>query len=140
MKELKINHFAVLVAIVIQFVIGFLWYGPLFGDAWMEAVGLTEEAILADPADVGDWITNIVSAVVSMYVLAWFFTKLNVTNWFRGALYGFIIGAAFVLLSVKTANMFAKFPYGLAWITGGFTTFGLMVGGAVLGAWTKFEE
>ena len=40
MNELKINHLAVIVAVVMQFVLGFLWYGPLFGDAWMEMVGL----------------------------------------------------------------------------------------------------
>ena len=80
MKELKVNYLAVLVAIVLQFVFGFLWYGPIFGDAWMGMVGLTEEAVMADPAGAGEWITNIVSAVVSMYVLAWLFTKLNVKD------------------------------------------------------------
>ena len=32
MKELKINHLAVLVAIVLQFVLRFLWYGPLLSE------------------------------------------------------------------------------------------------------------
>ena len=139
MKELKINHLAVLVAIVLQFVLGFLWYGPLFGDAWMEMVGLDMATIEADPAAAGEWITNIFSSIVSMYVLAWLFTKMNVDTLVKGCLYGLIIGFSFVLLSLMTSGMFAKDPYGLAWITGGFTTLGLAVGGAVLGAWKKYK-
>ena len=139
MKELKINHLAVLVAVVLQFVLGFLWYGPLFGEAWMGMVGLDMATIEADPAGAEEWITNIVTAVVSMYVLAWLFTRINVTSLVQGLLIGSLIGFSFVLLSIMTSGMFAKDPYGLAWITGGFTTVGLAVGGAVLGAWKKYK-
>jgi len=34
---------AVVVAALSSFVVGGLWYGPLFGRAWMEASGVTEE-------------------------------------------------------------------------------------------------
>lgn len=139
MKELKINHLAVLVAVVLQFILGFLWYGPFFGEPWMGMVGLDTATIEANPPGAGEWITNIVSAVVSMYVLAWLFTKINVTSLVKGLLIGLLIGVAFVLLSTMTSGMFAKDPYGLAWITGGFTTVGLALGGAILGAWKKYK-
>ena len=74
-----------------------------------------------------------------MYVLAWLFTRINVTSLVQGLLIGLLIGFSFVLLSIMTSGMFAKDPYGLAWITGGFTTVGLAVGGAVLGAWKKYK-
>ena len=128
---------AVWTAIVLQFVIGFLWYGPLFGEKWMTMVGLDLASIEADPAGAGEWITNIISSVASVYLLAWFFVKLNVSELAKGALYGFLIGFVFVLLSEKTSGAFSKYPYWLPWITGGFTTVGLTVAGAVLGAWTK---
>jgi len=139
MKELKINHLAVLLAVVLQFALGFLWYSLLFGEAWMGMVGLDMATIEADPPGAEEWITNIVSAVVSMYVLAWLFTRINVTSLVQGLLIGLLIGFSFVLLSIMTSGMFAKDPYGLAWITGGFTTAGLAVGGAVLGAWKKYK-
>jgi len=139
MKELKINHLAVLVAVVLQFVLGFLWYGPFFGEPWMGMVGLDTATIEANPPGAGEWITNIFSAVVSMYVLAWLFTKMNVGTLLKGCLYGLLLGFSFVLLSIMTSGMFAKDPYGLAWITGGFTTAGLAIGGAVLGAWKKYK-
>ncbi len=110
MKELKINHLAVLVAVVLQFVLGFLWYGPLFGEAWMGMAGLDRATIEADPAGAEEWITNIVSAIVSMYVLAWLFTRINVTSLVQGLLIGLLIGFSFVLLSIMTSGMFAKDP------------------------------
>ena len=137
MNEFRLNHLAILVAIILQFVIGFLWYGPLFGEPWMGMVGLDLASIEADPANIGTWITNLISAVASVYLLAWLFVKLNVGTFSKGLLYGFVIGFVFVLLSVKTSGAFAKDPYGLAWITGGFSTVGLAVAGAILGAWTK---
>jgi hypothetical protein len=140
MKELKINHLAVLVAVVLQFILGFLWYGPFFGEPWMGMVGLDLATIEANPPGAGEWVTNIVSAVVSMYVLAWLYGKIPVTSLVQGLFTGLLIGFAFVLLSVMTSGMFAKDPYGLAWITGGFTTAGLAIGGAVLGAWKRYKS
>jgi hypothetical protein len=37
--ELKINIIAVLVAVVVNFVLGFIWYTPLFGKAWGKEMG-----------------------------------------------------------------------------------------------------
>lgn len=140
MKELKINYLAVLAAVVLQFVLGFLWYGPLFGDAWMEMVNLDMATIEADPPGAGEWITNVVAAVLAMYVLAWFFVKLKVNTLARGVWIGLVIGFSFVLMSGMVSGMFAKDPYWLNWITAGNTTVGLMLGGAVLGVWPKYKE
>ena len=37
------NWLAIIAAAVAIFVVGFIWYGPLFGKAWMESTGMTEE-------------------------------------------------------------------------------------------------
>lgn len=38
-----INWLGVLVAAVYAFILGGLWYGPLFGKPWMRLTGMTEE-------------------------------------------------------------------------------------------------
>lgn len=38
MKDVTINHAAVWVSVVLFFGMGFLWYGPLFGESWMTFV------------------------------------------------------------------------------------------------------
>ena len=37
--ELTINYTAIIVAVIVNFVIGFLWYTPLFGKTWGKEMG-----------------------------------------------------------------------------------------------------
>jgi len=136
MNRLKINHIAVFVCLILLHILGFLWYGPLFGDLWMPMVGIVPENMDAsfDPAL---WITNFIASLAPLYVLAWLFTKLDVSSGARGAAIAFLITFCFHHLSVMSGNMFAGEPYGLAWITGGFSITGLTLSGFILGAWTK---
>ena len=139
MKELKINHLAVWVSVVLLFVLGFVWYGPLFGEKWMAMVGLDPATVEASPPGAGVWITNLIATAVPLYVLAWLFTKMNVGTALQGAAIGLLIGFSFIFLSDMTGDMFAQNPYGLSWITGGFSMLSLAIGGLVLGAWKKYK-
>jgi hypothetical protein len=38
--ELGINYVAVLIATVANFIVGYLWYTPLFGKAWAKEIGM----------------------------------------------------------------------------------------------------
>ena len=139
MKELKINHLAVLVGVVLQFVLGFLWYGPLFEAPWMEMVGLDMATLDANPLGAGVWITNVVASAAAVYLLAYIFVKMNVNSLLKGLLWGLEIGFVFVLLDAMRTGMYNQDPYWLAWISGGFTTVGLGLAGLVLGAWKKYK-
>lgn len=41
----NINLLAVLVATLSTFLVGWIWYGPLFGKAWINAVGFIQKKI-----------------------------------------------------------------------------------------------
>jgi len=138
MEQLKINHAAVWVSVVLMFAFRFLWFGPLFGDKWMALVGLDMATIEANPAGAAVWISNTLATVIGVYTLAWLFTKMNVGSVGEGALTGLIIGFAFVFLSHMISGFFAQAPYALAWINGGHDMVALMISGAVLGAWRKY--
>lgn len=43
MEGMDINWLALVAASILPLVTGFLWYGPLFGKAWMKESGMTEE-------------------------------------------------------------------------------------------------
>ncbi|MBY0423255.1 MAG: DUF1761 domain-containing protein [Parvularculaceae bacterium] len=51
-KLFGLNVFAVLLAAVVFFALGAVWYGVLFSDAWMAANGVSEQA---PDADMGLW-------------------------------------------------------------------------------------
>lgn len=135
MKNVKINHLAVLVCVILLHVIGFLWYGPLFGETWMGMVGL-DMANMQDPG-ISLWIMNLVSVLAQVYMLAWVLAKLDVASGMRGAAIAFLLTFCFHHLPLMSGNMFAGEPYGLAWITGGFGLVGLTMCGFILGSWIK---
>ncbi|MDX2246726.1 MAG: DUF1761 domain-containing protein [Bacteroidia bacterium] len=139
MGQLTINHLAVWAGIVFLTILGFVWYGPLFGDQWMAMVGLDMATVEANPPGAGVWISNMIATIIPMYVLAWLFVKLEIESALYGAGIGLLIAFSFVFLSDMTGDMFAGNPYGLSWITGGFSMVGLAVGGAILGGWRKYK-
>ena len=139
MNTLKINHLAVWVCVILLHVLGFLWYGPLFGEQWMSMVGLDPEMAEGSAGDAALWITNLIATAAPLYFLAWLFSKLHVVHGARGAALGFLAALCFHHLPVMSGNMFAGEPYGLAWIIGGFTLAAWTVSGFIIGSWTKHE-
>ena len=39
---MEINYIAILVAAVLAMTIGAIWYGPLFGNKWLEIIGASD--------------------------------------------------------------------------------------------------
>lgn len=72
MPEVPINYLAVLVAAIASMVIGFVWYGPLFGKQWIALSGMTPDKIEAAKAGgMGKaYFLQLVGSLVMAYVLA----------------------------------------------------------------------
>jgi len=85
MIEPTINYLAVLVAAVASFVLGFLWYGPLFGKPWMKMMGFTPKSVkkmkLSPMQAMG---LGFLISLLTPYVLSHFVDYLEVTT-FAGA-------------------------------------------------------
>ena len=61
-----ISWLAVVVAIVANMVLGFVWYGPIFGKAWMKAVGKSEDELTQSA---GMYLVPVISTLVSAVIL-----------------------------------------------------------------------
>lgn len=59
-KLFHTNILAVVLATIAFFILGWIWYGPLFGDAWMAAEGVTEEVARARLEEMGivTWLSS----------------------------------------------------------------------------------
>src|SRR3989344_7683579 len=68
----EINYWAVLVAAVASMVIGFLWYGPIFGKLWIRLSGFTAEQISAGKTKSmgGTYMISFFGSLAMSYVLA----------------------------------------------------------------------
>lgn len=45
MQSVDVNYLAVVLATVIMMALGFLWYGPLFEQQWLAAIGRADDQI-----------------------------------------------------------------------------------------------
>lgn len=136
-SHLRINYPAIIVCFFLLTALGFLWYGPLFGEPWMAMVGLDPATVEANPPGAGLWITNIVATIIPLVMLAWILNRMEVRTGLLGALIGFLIAFSFIFLTNLTGDLFAGNPYGLPWITGGYYMVALTLAGFILGAWKR---
>ncbi len=73
-KLFGLNSVAILAASVAFFIVGFLWYGLLFADAWMAASGITKEAAEADQNPswmIGGFIITVMQVIGIALVMKW---------------------------------------------------------------------
>jgi hypothetical protein len=126
----QIPWVAVLVATLAGFALGAVWYGPLFGKAWMRAVGLTQEQLAKfNPAVT--YGTTFVWALVTAVVLG---AELGESPGIKVAVAcGAAIGGLFVLPSIATNYLFEGKPFLLTAINGGYHVVRFALMGLVFG-------
>lgn len=73
MEEMNINLVAVLVAVVANFILGFIWYTPLFGKAWAKEMGFDTSI---KPAG-GEIAKGMVFMVIGNFFMAYVFAHNN---------------------------------------------------------------
>lgn len=130
---MEINWLAVVVAAVSSFMLGGLWYGPIFGKAWMEQSGITEADIEAAKGKMvgvygGAFVLNVLAVVTFAFFLG------NEIDAATGALYGFTAGLFWVAASFGISYLFEGRPFKLWLINGGYHTLQFTIFGAILGA------
>jgi small basic protein len=136
MKNLKINHGAVWILVLIQQIIGFMWYSPFaFASKWVELMGKSQsdfENINAMP-----FVVSIIGSVILTYSMAYLLKKLGVDNFVTGMFYAFIFWFGFLFAEVATFNSFELRPLGLTLIDTGKSLLTFLVTGFILGMWSR---
>ena len=129
-----INYLAVLVAALSSFVIGWLWYGPLFGKAWMKLNGFSKENIqegsLPMPLIMG---TNYIATVLAAFALAMFLGEESTLHF--GIFAGFMIAVFWIGTNRLNDVLYERKPMGLFFINTGYNLVIYIIMGAIIGAW-----
>lgn len=73
METIQINYTAILVAVIANFVLGFIWYTPLFGKAWAREVGL-DVNVKPQPMEL---VRGMVIMIVGNFLMAFVFAHNN---------------------------------------------------------------
>ena len=136
MYEIHVNYISILVAAVVSFFIGAVWYSPLlFGKQWIKAAGKTIEDIKGG-AGTHSYLISFVAWLIASYILAVFIdygVDLNSSPQFLfGALAGFMCWFGFVAATSLIHNLFAQRSIALWLIDSGYTLVAFLISGIIL--------
>lgn len=128
----NINWLSVFVAAISTFLVGGIWYGPVFGRAWMHEFGYTEE----------DLKQRSVPRTFGLSLLLAFFAAL-ILDMFIGAeadmmfgtMAGFFVGIGWVATFLGILYLFEMRSLKAYFINGGYCVLSLTLMGLILGAW-----
>jgi hypothetical protein len=132
-----INYLAVLVAGVVIFMLGGLWYSPvLFAKRWVALQGKTMEEMQGASAGASGYVQVFLCGLVTAYVMRIFvghFANHPLTA-LRGAEIGVLTWAIAGASSYGTA-LFSMKPRALWVIDTGFNLVSMVVAGIILAVW-----
>ncbi len=133
MDTSTLNLWAVLVATLSTFLVGWLWYGPLFGKAWLSAAGLSEEKV--QQANMGKIFgLAFIFELIMAYCLGMFLNDPSI-GLSEGTLYGFLTGFGWIFFAQAVTSLFEQRPWKYILINGGYWIVTFTIMGAILGVW-----
>lgn len=131
-----INWLAVIVAGIVAWVIGAIWYSPpVFGKRWMELMGMKMEPGKM-PEGAGKALGGgLVLAIVTSLFLALFLRFMSATTWTDGIEAGLLVWLGFVATHGATSVLFERRP--IAWyaITQSELAVSFLLMGLILAVW-----
>jgi hypothetical protein len=92
-QQLGINMVAILIAVVANFILGYLWFSPLFGKAWAKEMGM--DMSVKPPTSV--MVRGMIFMVIGNFFLAYVFAH-NIAAW------SFVPGMDKMSVPVQIAN------------------------------------
>lgn len=111
MTLVEVNLVAVVAAGIVSLIIGFLWYGPLFGKKWAQYMGMKTDNMgkgMAKSAIIG-----LITAIITAYILAQFIAFAGAADITAGAAIGVLAWLGFNATVLLGSVLWEKRPTGL---------------------------
>ena len=130
MTHLHVHYLPVLIATVVQWLLGALWYGYVFRDRWKTLVGIPagEKPSNAWFGMVTSFIANLILSFVLAHIVIW----SNATVFTQGVGLGALCWLGFMAPPLFTQHIFEKRPAKLFAINAAYWLLAMMIGGGVL--------
>jgi hypothetical protein len=133
---MRINYAAIVVAAIVYWVLGGVWYGVLFNKAWMALEQMTtEKAQSMNP--VIPYVVAFILGLLIAYALALLCIWRNANTAGRGASVGVLVWIGFLGPITYTTYMFEMRSPTLFAINEFYPLAGLVLMGLIIGGWTK---
>ena len=133
--QVHVNYIAVIVAAIIQFMLGALWYSPvLFAKKWIALIGLNPDTPSKGnmPLQFG---SALIAALISSHALACIISLSASATILSGAYIGFLCWLGFTAATSFTTSLFSRKPLQLWMIDEGYYLVSFVVAGGILAVW-----
>ena len=131
------NHFAVVVAAIVFFVLGACWYTVL-ADPWAAGIGKTMDQLHKETGGSAmPMVVGFVAILVMCYTLNSLLNRLGDTTAAGGAKVGAFVALGFVAANIALNYAFEVRGVTLWTINSGYVLVGLTLSGAIIGGWRK---
>ncbi|MEW7292832.1 DUF1761 domain-containing protein [Aquimarina sp. 2304DJ70-9] len=128
----NINWLSVIVAAISSFLVGGIWYGPVFGKSWMKEFGFKEEDLkkrsIPKTFGLSLFLAFIAALILEMFIGA-------EADLMFGALAGFFAGFGWVATMLGILYLFEMKSFKAYLINAGYCIVSLTLMGIILGAW-----
>lgn len=140
----SVNYLAVLVAAIAAFVLGGLWYGPVFGKQWMALMGMTKEKMEAEKSKgvAKSYILMFIGSLVMAYILSYvvmamapYLAAMGTIGALAGLEIGICMWLGFVAPVTMGSVLWEGRPWKLWFLNAGYYVVSLAVMGAILAVW-----
>ena len=130
----SVSALPVLVATIVYFALGALWYSPiLFAKPWMAIKNIPEDHEGGSPLIFG---FSFILQFVGVLSLALFIEALGIEGVHGSALIGFFAATGFVFSLSGATGLFSEVPLKLHLIDNGYHVAGLTIAGLIIGWWS----
>lgn len=138
---MKINYPAVLVAAVIHFMLGGIWYGVLFGNQFIHLIGWSPEKLeqVGNQSHLKEYLFAFLSSLVLVYVLAHFVQYTRARNVAQGMQTALWLWLGFVASTQISTVIFEERRMGLYLLNVGYQLVACLLAGALLAIWRPRE-
>ncbi len=117
----------VVIGVLINLILGMLWYGPLFGKPWKKAIKMKK----APKMKAGDYFWMLVIAVIASFGTIILVNYSGVSDMIRGAFIGMVIGLTGSVIVIANGIIYEKKPISLLFINGLYYIIFFAVVGAI---------
>jgi len=139
---MKIKYPAVIVATLVHYILGGLWYSPLlFGNKFIQLVDWTPEQLrqVESQSHAKELALAFVMSLVLVYILAHFVQYTKATSALGGIQTAFWIWLGFVVTTQAPTVIFEGRSFGLFAINVAYQFVGCALAGAILAIWRTQE-
>lgn len=144
--NIHLNWLAILAAIVASMIIGFVWFGPLFGKVWAREMKFAPDFRPSTAMMIKSTMLQLLGTILTVYVLAhseeiwrpfstWGLGTTDGPNWMYGVMAAFFTWLGFYLPQHLTSLAWEGKSGKLATINGAGTFLTLLAQGLILASW-----